>query len=109
MAPLALLRSTNINLCCCAIRNRSRFPPPIAGGPHGLGDAAALQPPRPRHVAPQRYASAGPIHAFAGGGFDPADAAAELEAFRRPQLARVGTGLAAYDRAAGNTPWAERA
>lgn len=76
----------------------------------GLGEATATleQLQRARHVAPARYATAGNVTAFAGGQFDPREAQAELERFRRPQLARVGTGLAAYDRAAGTMPWASR-
>lgn len=78
------------------------------GSAGGGASAKALEPPRPHHVAPQRYACAGAIHAFAGGAFDPADARAELDALRRPHHARVDTGLAAYDRSAGHVPWADR-
>lgn len=80
-----------------------------AGGALGLGErAAALQPGR-RNVAPARYANAGNITAWGGGtGFDPADAQRELEAFRRPQLARVASEIAEHDRAAGRYPYASR-
>lgn len=77
---------------------------------HGLGPAAPTlqQVTRSRHVAPERYATAGNVAGFAGGDFHPAEAAAELARHARPGLARVATGLAAYDRGAGAVPWAAR-
>ena len=58
--------------------------------------------------APERYATAGNISAWGGGGFDPADARQELVAFNRPGLARVYTDIAVHDRSAPPAPWAER-